>query len=70
MKIKKETQEKISYRCGIVLAVFTITLSAVMLFMNMDWVNGTFFMFGMMFSMGYALLIVALKRIREEGTNA
>ena len=70
MKIKKETQKRISYICGIIMAVFFLMISSIQLLMNINWMNGAFFMFGVMFCMGYVLLSVALRRIREVGANA
>ena len=64
-KIKEETQKKVSYLGVILMATFCMAISLGLLFRNMNWMNGTFFIFGMMFFMGYMLLRLVLQRMRK-----
>ncbi len=65
-KLNKKQNKRLGYMCGISMAVFLITLASVLLFKNMNWINFIFFLFGMMFLIGYAVLIGELKKIRME----
>ena len=65
IKLTKKHNKKIANYSVIVMAIFCMALSLGLLLRNMSWMNGSFFMFGVMFFMGYSLLTLVLKRMRK-----
>lgn len=70
MKKLTKKQKKISCLGVIIMGIVSMAISLGILFRNLSWMNGAFFMFGMMFFMGYALLILTIKKIRGVRVNA
>ncbi len=62
-------QKRITYICILIIATVSIFLPTYILFRNLGVMAITFFIFGSMFAMGYFLLKLSFKRLREEGVN-